>query len=38
MMPHDTHLHIGSLLFEGSDQIDLSSVSAITPPAENEPR
>ena len=24
MMPHDTHLHIGSLLFEGIDQIDLT--------------
>ena len=24
MIPHDTHLHIGSLLFEGIDQIDLS--------------
>ncbi len=22
MIPHDTHLHIGSLLFEGIDQID----------------
>jgi cyclohexyl-isocyanide hydratase len=24
MLPHDTHLHIGSLLFEGIDQIDLT--------------
>jgi cyclohexyl-isocyanide hydratase len=24
MIPHDTHLHIGSLLFEGVDQIDLT--------------
>ena len=24
MFPHDTHLHIGSLLFEGIDQIDLT--------------
>jgi cyclohexyl-isocyanide hydratase len=24
MIPHDTHLHIGSLLFEGMDQIDLT--------------
>jgi cyclohexyl-isocyanide hydratase len=24
MTPHDTHLHIGSLLFEGMDQIDLT--------------
>jgi cyclohexyl-isocyanide hydratase len=24
MTPHDTHLHIGSLLFEGIDQIDLT--------------
>lgn len=24
MFPHDTHLHIGSLLFEGLDQIDLT--------------
>src|SRR5262249_15906468 len=24
MIPHDTHLEIGSLLFEGIDQIDLS--------------
>ena len=24
MNPHDTHLHIGSLLFEGIDQIDLT--------------
>src|SRR6516225_12262707 len=24
MIPHDTHLHIGSLLFEGTDQIDLT--------------
>src|SRR5580658_1034263 len=24
MIPHDTHLHIGSLLFEGLDQIDLT--------------
>ena len=24
MSPHDTHLHIGSLLFEGIDQIDLT--------------
>ena len=24
MIPHDTHLHIGSLLFEGIDQIDLT--------------
>jgi cyclohexyl-isocyanide hydratase len=23
MIPHDTHSHIGSLLFEGIDQIDL---------------
>jgi cyclohexyl-isocyanide hydratase len=24
MIPHDTHLHIGSLVFEGIDQIDLT--------------
>ena len=24
MIPHDTHLQIGSLLFEGIDQIDLT--------------
>jgi len=24
MIPHDTHLRIGSLLFEGVDQIDLT--------------
>jgi len=24
MIPDDTHLHIGSLLFEGIDQIDLT--------------
>src|SRR5215472_10043605 len=24
MIPHDTHLHVGSLLFEGIDQIDLT--------------
>jgi cyclohexyl-isocyanide hydratase len=24
MIPHDAHLHIGSLLFEGIDQIDLT--------------
>jgi cyclohexyl-isocyanide hydratase len=24
MIPHDTHVHIGSLLFEGIDQIDLT--------------
>jgi hypothetical protein len=24
MIPHDTHLNIGSLLFEGIDQIDLT--------------
>jgi cyclohexyl-isocyanide hydratase len=24
MIPHNTHLHIGSLLFEGVDQIDLT--------------
>jgi len=24
MIPHDTHLHVGSLLFEGVDQIDLT--------------
>ena len=24
MIPHDTHLEIGSLLFEGLDQIDLT--------------
>jgi len=24
MIPHDTHLHIGSLWFEGIDQIDLT--------------
>jgi cyclohexyl-isocyanide hydratase len=24
MIPHDTHLHIGSLLFDGVDQIDLT--------------
>jgi cyclohexyl-isocyanide hydratase len=24
MIPHDTDLHIGSLLFEGIDQIDLT--------------
>jgi cyclohexyl-isocyanide hydratase len=24
MIPHDTHLHMGSLLFEGIDQIDLT--------------
>ena len=24
MIRHDTHLHIGSLLFEGIDQIDLT--------------
>jgi hypothetical protein len=24
MIPHDTHLHIGSLLFEGIDQINLT--------------
>jgi cyclohexyl-isocyanide hydratase len=24
MIPHNTHLHIGSLLFEGIDQIDLT--------------
>jgi cyclohexyl-isocyanide hydratase len=24
LIPHDTHLHIGSLLFEGVDQIDLT--------------
>ena len=24
MIPHDTHLHIGSLLFEAIDQIDLT--------------
>jgi hypothetical protein len=24
MIPQDTHLHIGSLLFEGLDQIDLT--------------
>ena len=24
MIPHDTHLQIGSLLFEGLDQIDLT--------------
>lgn len=24
MLPHDTHLHIGSLLFEDVDQIDLT--------------
>src|SRR5215472_4685359 len=24
MIPHDTHIHIGSLLFEGVDQIDLT--------------
>ncbi len=24
MIPHDTHLQIGSLLFEGVDQIDLT--------------
>jgi len=24
MIPHDTHLHIGSVLFEGIDQIDLT--------------
>jgi cyclohexyl-isocyanide hydratase len=24
MIPHDIHLHIGSLLFEGVDQIDLT--------------
>jgi len=24
MIPHDTHLHIGSLLFDGIDQIDLT--------------
>jgi len=24
MIPHHTHLHIGSLLFEGVDQIDLT--------------
>jgi hypothetical protein len=24
MIPHDTHLHIGSLLFQGIDQIDLT--------------
>jgi putative intracellular protease/amidase len=26
MIPHDTHLHIGSLLFEGIDQIDLTGL------------
>jgi cyclohexyl-isocyanide hydratase len=26
MIPHDTHLHIGSLLFEGVDQIDLTGL------------
>jgi cyclohexyl-isocyanide hydratase len=24
MIPHHTHLHIGSLLFDGIDQIDLT--------------
>ena len=24
MIPHNTHLHIGSLVFEGIDQIDLT--------------
>ena len=24
MIPHDVHLHVGSLLFEGLDQIDLT--------------
>ena len=24
MIPHNTHLHIGSLVFEGVDQIDLT--------------
>jgi cyclohexyl-isocyanide hydratase len=24
MIPHDAHLHIGSLVFEGIDQIDLT--------------
>ena len=24
MITHDTHLHIGSFLFEGIDQIDLT--------------
>jgi hypothetical protein len=26
MIPHDTHLQIGSLLFEGVDQIDLTGL------------
>jgi cyclohexyl-isocyanide hydratase len=26
MIPHGTHLHIGSLLFEGIDQIDLTGL------------
>jgi cyclohexyl-isocyanide hydratase len=29
MIPHDVHLHIGSLLFEGVDQIDLTGPFAV---------
>ncbi len=28
MIPHDTHLQIGSLLFEGLDQIDLIPIDS----------
>jgi cyclohexyl-isocyanide hydratase len=29
MIPHDAHLHIGSLLFEGIDQIEASGACRI---------
>jgi hypothetical protein len=36
MIPHETHLHIGSLLFEGVGAAPPNSASSFRPRAEND--
>jgi putative intracellular protease/amidase len=36
MIPHDTHLRIGSLVFEGIDQLDLTGPLEIVARAERD--
>jgi cyclohexyl-isocyanide hydratase len=38
MLPQDTHLEIGSLLFEGLDQIDLTGPFAVLSRIPRRPR
>jgi cyclohexyl-isocyanide hydratase len=37
MVPHETHLQIGSLLFEGLDQIDLTGPFEVLSRIPNSP-